>query len=165
MPRRIPIGAGPHSGATEDRTPREASSGSRDRGDENLPAGHGEAGLKNRTSQTQHIISSGMPEQEFRTFVHFSTSIHMEFQPKGETNVRARILRISIGVALLLTGYMVGTHSSISIHAEQRTSVPRDYGRLVAGDSASLWFEDKDGTLRQVNVPQGNTVFTAYRNK
>jgi hypothetical protein len=79
--------------------------------------------------------------------------------------MQARILRIGIGVALLLTGYMVGTHSSTPIHAEQRTSVPGYYGRFVAGDSASLWFEDKDGTLRQVNVPQGNTVFTASRNK
>ena len=79
--------------------------------------------------------------------------------------MQARILRIGIGVALLLTGYMVGTHSSTPIHAEQRTSVPSSYGRFVAGDSASLWFEDKDGTLRQVNVPQGNTVFTASRNK
>ena len=80
--------------------------------------------------------------------------------------MRARILRVGIGTALLLFGYIVGTaHNTTSTHAEQRTSVPSYYGRLVAGDSSSLWFEDKEGTLRQVNVPQGNTVFTASRQK
>lgn len=79
--------------------------------------------------------------------------------------MRARVLGIGIGVALLLTGYMAGTRASTSIHAEQRVSIPGFYGRLVAGDSGSLWFEDTAGTLRQVNVPQGNTVFTATRQK
>lgn len=79
--------------------------------------------------------------------------------------MQARILRIGVGVALLLTGYMAGIHTSTSIHAEQRVSVPGSYGRLVAGDSGSLWFEDTAGTLRQVNVPQGNTVFTVTRQK
>jgi hypothetical protein len=111
------------------------------------------------------MFRSEMPEQRFGTFIRLSTSIHVEFQSKGVTNLQARILRICIGVVLLLTGYMVGIHNSTSIHAEQRTSVPGYYGKLVAGDSSSLWFEDKDGTLRQVNVPQGNTVFTATRSK
>jgi len=79
--------------------------------------------------------------------------------------MRTRILRIGAGVVLLLTGYMVGTHNATSIHAEQRTSVPAYYGRIISGDSGSVWFEDKDGTLRQVNVPQGNTVFTVIRQK
>jgi hypothetical protein len=79
--------------------------------------------------------------------------------------MQARILRISIGVALLLSGYMVGTHTSTSIHAQMRVSVPATYGRVVAGDSSSLWFEDKDGTLRQVNIPAGNTIFTISRQK
>lgn len=75
------------------------------------------------------------------------------------------MVRIGVGVALLLTGYMAGMHTSTSIHAEQRGSIPGSYGRLVAGDSGSLWFEDAAGTLRQVNVPQGNTVFTVTRQK
>jgi hypothetical protein len=79
--------------------------------------------------------------------------------------MQARIVRISIGVALLLSGYMVGTHTSTSIHAQMRVSVPATYGRVVAGDSSSLWFEDKDGTLRQVNIPAGNTIFTISRQK
>ena len=78
--------------------------------------------------------------------------------------MQARILRISIGVALLLVGYTVGTHTSTpihaDIHAEMRASVPAGYGRVVAGDSASLWFEDETNTLRQVNIPEGKTIFT-----
>lgn len=79
--------------------------------------------------------------------------------------MQARILRISIGVALLLTGNMVGTHNATSIHAEMRVSVPTSYGRVVAGDSSSLWFEDTTGTLRQVTIPSGNTIFTINRQK
>jgi hypothetical protein len=79
--------------------------------------------------------------------------------------MQARILRISIGVALLLAGYMVGTHTSTSIHAQMKVSVPASYGRVVAGDSASLWFEDTTGTLRQVNIPAGNTIFTITRQR
>jgi hypothetical protein len=86
--------------------------------------------------------------------------------PKGRPDMQARILRISIGVALLLTGYMVGTtHTSTSIHAEMKVSVPFAYGKVVAGDSSSLWFEDTTGTLRQVNIPAGNTIFTITRQK
>ena len=84
---------------------------------------------------------------------------------KGRPDMQARILRISIGVALLLTGYMVGTHNTTSIHAEMRVSVPSSYGRVVAGDSSSLWFEDTTGTLRQVTIPAGNTIFTITRQK
>jgi hypothetical protein len=79
--------------------------------------------------------------------------------------MQARILRISIGVALLLTGYMVGTHNTTSIHAEMRVSVPASYGKVVAGDSSSLWFEDTTGTLRQVTFPAGNTIFTVIRQR
>lgn len=79
--------------------------------------------------------------------------------------MQARILRMTIGVALLLTGYMVGTHTSTSIHAEMKVSVPAAYGRVVAGDSASLWFEDTTGTLRQVTIPAGSTVFTISRQR
>lgn len=80
--------------------------------------------------------------------------------------MQARILRIGVGIALLLTGYMVGTHTSTPIHAQSmRTTVPGYYGKLVAGDSSSLWFEDKDGTLRQVTIPAGNTVYTVNRPK
>jgi hypothetical protein len=79
--------------------------------------------------------------------------------------MQARILRICIGVALLLTGYMVGTHTPTSIHAEMKVSVPAAYGKVVAGDSSSLWFEDTTGTLRQVTIPAGNTIFTINRQK
>ncbi len=80
--------------------------------------------------------------------------------------MQARILRIAFGAALLLIGYMIGTHSPVTIHAQSmRASVPSYYGRLVAGDSSSLWFEDKDGTLRQITIPAGNTVFTVNRPK
>jgi hypothetical protein len=79
--------------------------------------------------------------------------------------MQARILRIGIGVALLLTGYMVGTHTPTSIHAEMKVSVPTSYGRVVAGDSSSLWFEDTTGTLRQVTIPSGNTIFTITRQR
>ena len=80
--------------------------------------------------------------------------------------MQARILRIAIGMALLLTGYMVGMHTSTSIHAQtMRATVPSAYGRLVAGDSSSLWFEDTTGTLRQITIPAGNTVFTVIRQK
>ncbi len=79
--------------------------------------------------------------------------------------MQARILRISIGIALVLIGYMVGMHNTTSIHAEMRVSVPTAYGKVVAGDSSSLWFEDTTGTLRQVTIPAGNTVFTIARQK
>ena len=79
--------------------------------------------------------------------------------------MQARILRIAIGVALLLAGYMVGSHTSTSIHAEMKVTVPTSYGRVVAGDSSSLWFEDSTGTLRQVTIPAGNTIFTISRQK
>jgi hypothetical protein len=79
--------------------------------------------------------------------------------------MQARILRISIGVVLLLAGYMAGTHTSTPIHAQMRVTVPTSYGRLVAGDSASLWFEDASGTLRQINIPQGNTIITITRQR
>jgi len=79
--------------------------------------------------------------------------------------MQARILRICIGVALLLAGYTVGTQTSTSIHAEMKVSVPASYGRVVAGDSASLWFEDTTNTLRQVNIPAGNTIFTITRQR
>jgi hypothetical protein len=79
--------------------------------------------------------------------------------------MQAKILRITIGVALLLTGYMVGMHTSPSIHAQMRVTVPAAYGRLVSGDSSSLWFEDTTGTLRQVTIPAGNTIFTITRPK
>ena len=79
--------------------------------------------------------------------------------------MQARILRIGIGVALLLTGYMVGTYNTTSIHAEMRVSIPTSYGRVVAGDSSSLWFEDTTGTLRQITIPAGNTIFTINRQK
>jgi hypothetical protein len=79
--------------------------------------------------------------------------------------MQTRILRIGIGVALLLTGYMVGTRTSTPIHAQMKVTVPAAYGRLVAGDSSSLWFEDTSGTLRQVNVPQGNTIITINRQR
>lgn len=77
--------------------------------------------------------------------------------------MQARILRISIGVALLLAGFMVGMHTSIPIHAEMKVTIPASYGKVVAGDSSSLWFEDTTGTLRQVNIPAGNTIFTIAR--
>jgi hypothetical protein len=79
--------------------------------------------------------------------------------------MQTRILRISIGVALLLCGYMVGIHTSTSIHAEMRVTVPTSYGKVVAGDSSSLWFEDTTGSLRQVSIPSGNTIFTINRQK
>ncbi len=79
--------------------------------------------------------------------------------------MQARILRIGIGVALLLAGYMVGTHTSTSIHAQMKVTLPNNYGKVVAGDSSSLWFEDSTGTLRQVTIPAGNTIFTISRQK
>lgn len=79
--------------------------------------------------------------------------------------MRARIVRVGIGVLLVLSGYMFGTYTSSSIHAEQRVSVPAAYGKVIAGDSGSIWFEDTSGTLRQVNVPQGNTIFTVARQR
>jgi hypothetical protein len=77
--------------------------------------------------------------------------------------MQARILRISTCVALLLAGYLVGTHTSAPIHAQMKVTIPASYGRVVAGDSSSLWFEDTAGTLRQVNIPAGNTIFTIAR--
>jgi hypothetical protein len=79
--------------------------------------------------------------------------------------MQARILRIALGVALLLAGYMVGTHTSTSIHAEMKVTIPISYGKVVAGDSSSLWFEDTNGTLRQVTIPAGNTIFTISRQR
>ncbi|MGC2616208.1 MAG: hypothetical protein WA354_19395, partial [Terracidiphilus sp.] len=79
--------------------------------------------------------------------------------------MQARSLRIGIGVALLLVGYMMGMHTSTSIHAEMKVTVPTGYGKVVAGDSSSLWFEDSAGTLRQVNIPAGNTIFTITRQR
>jgi hypothetical protein len=80
--------------------------------------------------------------------------------------MQARILRIAVGVALLLTGYIIGTHTSTSVHAQtMRANVPSSYGKLVAGDSSSLWFEDSSGTLRQVTIPAGSTAFILSREK
>jgi hypothetical protein len=80
--------------------------------------------------------------------------------------MKVMILRIGFGIVLLLTGYMVGTHTSTSIHAQtMRAAVPSSYGRVVAGDSSSLWFEDNTGTLRQVTIPAGNAIFTITRQR
>jgi hypothetical protein len=80
--------------------------------------------------------------------------------------MQARILRISIGIALLLGAYMAGIRSSTSIRAQtMKGSVPASYGKIVAGDSSSLWFEDGSGTLRQVNIPEGRTIFTMPRQR
>ncbi len=77
----------------------------------------------------------------------------------------SRILRIGVVAVLLLAGYMVGVHSPALIHAQQRGSVPASYGKLVGADSGSLWFEDEGGTLRQVNLPQGNLVYVVTRHR
>jgi hypothetical protein len=78
--------------------------------------------------------------------------------------MRARILRVGAGTLLLLAGYMVGMHTSTSTHAQtMKATVSSSYGRLVAGDSSSLWFEDNAGTLRQVTIPAGNTIFIVTR--
>ena len=80
--------------------------------------------------------------------------------------MQARIWQIGAGAALLLAGYFFGAHTSPTIHAQtMRATVPASYGRLVAGDSSSLWFEDNSGTLRQINIPAGNTIFTISRQK
>ena len=79
--------------------------------------------------------------------------------------MKARIMRIGIGAVLLLAGYVVGMRTSGSVHAEMRVSIPATYGRVVAGDSSSLWFEDSAGTLRQVTIPAGNTIFTVNRQR
>jgi hypothetical protein len=80
--------------------------------------------------------------------------------------MRANVLRVCIGVTLLLMGYMVGTYNSATIHAQgMGATIPTSYGRVVAGDSASLWFEDKDGTLRQITIPAGRVTFTANRQR
>jgi hypothetical protein len=60
---------------------------------------------------------------------------------------------------------MVGTHTSTPIRAEMRVTIPASYGKVVAGDSSSLWFEDTSGTLRQVTIPAGNTIFSIARQK
>jgi hypothetical protein len=96
--------------------------------------------------------------------------ISVDFSATRERlSMQARILRIGIGVALLLVGFTVGTHTSTSIradvHGDMRASVPAGYGRVVAGDSASLWFEDETNTLRQVNIPEGKTIFTITRQR
>lgn len=77
--------------------------------------------------------------------------------------MQSRLVRIGVGVVLLLAGYAIGTRTSTPIRAEQRATVPASYGKVVFGDASSLWFEDEHGTLRQVNVPQGNTIFTLAR--
>ena len=79
--------------------------------------------------------------------------------------MQGRILRIGFCVVLLVGGYVVGSHTSNAVHAEMKVSVPGSYGRVVAGDSSSLWFEDSAGTLRQVTIPAGNTIFTISRQR
>ena len=79
--------------------------------------------------------------------------------------MQAKILRIGVGVVLLMAGYMAGVHTPSSIHAGMQVSVPAYYGKVVAGDSSSLWFEDTNGTMRQVTIPAGNTIFTIARQK
>jgi hypothetical protein len=74
------------------------------------------------------------------------------------------MVRIGFGVVLLIVGYAIGTHAPSSIHAGMmRVAVPMSYGKVVAGDSSSLWYEDASGTLRQVAIPSGNTIFTISR--
>jgi hypothetical protein len=80
--------------------------------------------------------------------------------------MQAKDLRIYIGVKLLLTGYIVGTHTSVSVHAQTMgATIPSSYGRVVAGDSSSLWFEDTKGTLRQITIPAGRTIYTVTRER
>jgi len=80
--------------------------------------------------------------------------------------MQARILRVCVGIALLLAGYVVGTHTSKPVYAQtMRGAVPSSYGRVVAGDSSSLWFEDNAGTLRQITIPAGNTIYTIARQR
>jgi hypothetical protein len=83
--------------------------------------------------------------------------------------MRKRILLISGGALLLITGYFAGTHNATVAHAQapvqdaahpsyDKTSgaVPKSYGKLVAAipDSigTGLVFEDAEGVIRFVSV-------------
>lgn len=80
--------------------------------------------------------------------------------------MRSRIPRIAIAIALLLTGYLIGTHTGQTIHAQtMRAEIPSYYGKVIGADSSSLWFEDNQGTLRQVTIPAGSTIFTIARQR
>ena len=73
--------------------------------------------------------------------------------------MRKRILFVVGSVALLLGGYLAGTHGSILAKAaapEMHGAVPKSYGKLTAviADSigTGLVFEDADGVIRFVSV-------------
>jgi hypothetical protein len=72
--------------------------------------------------------------------------------------MRKRVLLVLGSSLLLLAGYVVGSRKGIVAYAAQTTqgSVPKSYGRLVAGIAdqigTGLVFEDTEGVIRFVSV-------------
>src|ERR1700722_7865465 len=71
--------------------------------------------------------------------------------------MRKRLLTIFGTALVLVAGYVAGTHNATVAHANAtRATVPKSYGRLVAGipDSigTGLVFEDAEGVIRFVSV-------------
>ena len=74
------------------------------------------------------------------------------------------VLRICVGVFLIVVGYLLGSNSPRSVHAQSANSIPKSYGRFVTGSSNLLYFEDSSGTIRIVDVNGAGLQVTLPRN-
>ena len=71
--------------------------------------------------------------------------------------MRKRILFVLGGTLLLITGYMAGSRkATVAYAAPVQGTVPKSYGRLVAGIAdqigTGLVFEDAEGVIRFVSM-------------
>jgi len=72
--------------------------------------------------------------------------------------MRTRVILVLSGAALLLAGYLLGTHNNGVVYAQSHShaAIPKSYGKLVTAIADSigtgLVFEDAQGVIRFVSV-------------
>lgn len=77
--------------------------------------------------------------------------------------MKARILNICLGIALVGTGYLFGHHSTTVVHAQENASIPKAWGKVIGTTGSGLLLEDGAGTLRVVDY-YGRVVVMVGRN-
>lgn len=78
--------------------------------------------------------------------------------------MKKRLINLTISVALILGGYLVGFHAGTPVHAQQTISIPKSYGRVVGTIASALVLEDSTGTIRVVLANRGTVESVITRN-